>query len=145
MARRRFQRYLQVGDGSVTSSLGSGDVLDDASLVFDCGGDIAIASAISGTGSVSQIGPDMLTLSGANSYNGGTTVSEGTLQVGNSGAVPGNTYTGNVEVDTNGTLDLNGQNITINGLSGLGTVTNNGSALSTFTVVHRTRRANSTA
>ena len=41
---------LQLGDAHATGSLGSGNVTDFGSLVFDCGGDAAVGNAISGTG-----------------------------------------------------------------------------------------------
>ena len=123
---------LQFGDGNTTGSLGGGAVEDNASLVFDCGSDVQVGNTISGSGSLSQISSNMLTLTGDNSYNGGTTVDAGTLQVGDTGAIPADPYTDNVEVDA--TLDLDGFSITINGLTGAGTVTNNASTLSTFTV-----------
>ena len=78
------------------------------------------------------LGPGTLTLTGTETYSGDTLVSDGTLQVGNPAAIPSGAGYGNVEV--NGTLDLDGQNVTINGLSGSGTVTNNGSEASTLTV-----------
>jgi autotransporter-associated beta strand protein len=61
----------------------------------------------------------ILTLSASNTYSGGTTVSAGTLQVGNSNAIPSGWGKGDVIV--NGTLDLHGNNLSINGLSDNGT------------------------
>ncbi len=40
---------------------------------------------ISGTGTLTQAGTGTLILTGANTYTGGTTVSAGTLQIGNGG------------------------------------------------------------
>ena len=45
------------------------------------------AYAITGTGSVAQLGPGLLTLAASNGYSGGTTVSGGTLQLGNASAL----------------------------------------------------------
>ncbi|WP_049810274.1 autotransporter-associated beta strand repeat-containing protein, partial [Salmonella enterica] len=58
-------------------ALGSGDVTDNATLEMNTGGDFA--NNIGGTGSVVKSGDETLTLSGANSYTGGTTISGGTL------------------------------------------------------------------
>jgi autotransporter-associated beta strand protein len=46
-----------------------------------------VASAISGSGSVTIEGGGTVTLSGANTYSGGTTISAGTLQVENGGSL----------------------------------------------------------
>ena len=73
---------LQLGDGSTTASFGTGDVTDNASLVFNCLNDTTIGNAISGSGSLTQEGPDTLSLTGANSYSGFTMISDGTLQIG---------------------------------------------------------------
>jgi autotransporter-associated beta strand protein len=74
-----------VGD---TTSL-QGNIVDNASLVFDQGDDGTFGGAISGTGAVTKEGEGALTLSGSNSYSGGTTVDAGTL-VGNTSSLQGN-------------------------------------------------------
>ncbi|MJL71705.1 hypothetical protein DNI12_25050, partial [Salmonella enterica subsp. enterica] len=51
-------------------ALGSGDVTDNATLELNTGG--TFDNAISGSGQVEKSGDDVLTLSGANSYSGGT-------------------------------------------------------------------------
>ena len=67
-------------------------------------------------------GSGTLTLGVAGSYAGNTIVgADGTLAVGNAGAIPSGPNMGNVDVE--GTLDLMGNSITVNGLSGSGTVT----------------------
>ena len=89
-------------------------------------GNIASSGVISGAGGLTKQGIDTLTLSGANTYTGTTTVSAGTLQLGAANVIPDGAGTGNVSVT--GTLDLNGFNETINGLSGAGTVDNTAAA-----------------
>ncbi|MBP7000598.1 autotransporter-associated beta strand repeat-containing protein [Amaricoccus sp.] len=82
---------LQVGDGGTDGTL-AGDIVDDAVLALDRADDLAMAGAISGTGLVRQQGAGTTTLSGANSYAGGTEILAGTLQVagdGNLGAATG--------------------------------------------------------
>ena len=90
------------------------------------------SGVISGTGALTKAGAGTLTLSGTNTYSGNTTISGGTLKVGSTSAIPYGSGKGNVAV--NGTLDLNANSITINGLSGSGTVTTSVAGTITFTV-----------
>ncbi|MCE9544250.1 MAG: autotransporter-associated beta strand repeat-containing protein [Planctomycetia bacterium] len=74
---------LQIGTGGATGTLGSGTVIDNASLVFKRNNSLSVSNAISGTGSVTQAGAGgTTTLSGNNTYSGTTTISAGTLIAG---------------------------------------------------------------
>ncbi len=79
---------LQVGNGSAASSLGTGSVTDNGSLIFDlAASSSATVGAISGTGSLTQEGSgSTLVLTGADTYTGTTTISAGSLQVGTGGS-----------------------------------------------------------
>jgi autotransporter-associated beta strand protein len=78
---------LQVGNGGSAASIGStSGVLDNGSLVFNHTDSVTFAPVISGSGSLTRMGTGILTLAGSNTYSGGTTISAGTLQVGNGGA-----------------------------------------------------------
>ena len=57
-----------------------------------------------------------LNLSGGNTYSGNTSVNAGLLVLGSSAAISSGPGKGNVAVG--GTLDLGGNSVTINGLSG---------------------------
>ena len=72
---------LQLGDGGTTGSL-AGDVLDNGILAFNRSDAVTFAGAISGSGGVAMLSNSTLTLTGANSYTGATTVSAGTLLAG---------------------------------------------------------------
>ena len=61
-----------------TSTL-SGDVVDNAALVFNQTVNSSLSGVISGAGTVMQAGNTTLTLSGTNTYTGTTTISSGTL------------------------------------------------------------------
>ena len=77
--------------GSGTHSIeGSivGNFSNSSNLVFDASTDSSIAGNISGTGSITQQGPGIVTLSGVNTYEGGTTVIGGELLVDNADALP---------------------------------------------------------
>ncbi|WP_161403102.1 MULTISPECIES: autotransporter-associated beta strand repeat-containing protein, partial [unclassified Salmonella] len=60
---------------SNVEALGTGDITDNATLELNAGGDFA--NNIGGTGSVVKSGDKTLTLSGSNTYTGGTTISGG--------------------------------------------------------------------
>ena len=78
---------LQVGGGGGGASIGGiSNVLDNASLVFNHNDSQTIAGAIGGSGNLTQTGTGILTLTANNTYTGPTTVSAGTLQVGNGGS-----------------------------------------------------------
>ena len=71
-----------------------------------------------------------LTLSGANTYTGATTVAAGTLRGGASNAFSAASPT---TVSAGGTLDLGGFDQTVSALAGGGTATNSGSSAHTLT------------
>ena len=64
---------LQIGAGSTTGIL-PGNVTNNSILTFNRSNTFTYAGIISGTGAVNQIGSGLLTISGANSYDGLTTV-----------------------------------------------------------------------
>ncbi|EGA8107144.1 autotransporter outer membrane beta-barrel domain-containing protein, partial [Salmonella enterica] len=99
-------------------ALGSGDVTDDATLELNTGG--TFDNAISGSGQVVKSGDKMLTLSGANSYSGGTLISDGTLVASNVEAL------GTGDVTDNATLELNTGGTFDNAISGSGQVVKSG-------------------
>jgi autotransporter-associated beta strand protein len=85
---------LQLGDGGSTGSI-TGDVVVDSNgvLAFNRSNNMVLAGAISGAGRLNKLGDGVTTLSGANTYTGGTTISAGTLSVGDggtSGSITGN-------------------------------------------------------
>ena len=94
---------LQVGNGGTSGTLGSGAITDNASLVFNRSDSLTIANAISGTGSLTQSGAGTTTLTANNSYLGTTSVSSGTLQIGNGGST-GTLGVGDVTLSNNANL-----------------------------------------
>lgn len=83
---------------------------------------ISGAGRIGGNAALTKQGTSQLALNIANEFAGGVEIQAGTLRIDHAQAIPSGVGKGNVQVD--GVLDLNGQSIFINGLSGAGTVRN---------------------
>jgi autotransporter-associated beta strand protein len=92
---------LQIGAGGTTGSV-SGAIANNSVLVFNRSDDLTYGSVLSGTGQLSKVGDGILTLTGSNTFSGGTAVSTGTLRVGHLSALG----SGSVTVFSGGTLDL---------------------------------------
>ena len=131
-------------------------MVNNAALRFSRSDATSFGGSISGTGSLTKLGADTLTLTGSNSYSGSTRVAAGTLVLGSTSALAGstldlnaadsgtvafamadmNTYelgglTGSRNLATSGTVRLsvgaNGQSTTYTGvLFGVGSLTKTG-------------------
>src|SRR5262249_21647367 len=71
---------LQVGNAGTTGSI-LGNVTDNATFTFNRSDNYLFPGNISGTGVVNQSGTGILTLTGNNTYTGGTNVNAGTLAI----------------------------------------------------------------
>ncbi|MCX8475870.1 MAG: autotransporter-associated beta strand repeat-containing protein [Sphingomonas sp.] len=121
---------LQIGDGGTTGSI-TGDVANNAALVFNRSDDLAFSGAINGTGSVTQAGAGTTILTGDSNYTGGTTITAGTLQIGDGGTT--GSITGNIANNVALTFDRS-DDLTFDGvISGAGTMTQAGSGILTLT------------
>jgi len=115
---------LQVGNGGASGTLGSGAVTNNGTLSFSRSDNPVVANNISGTGALRAM--SSVTLTGANSYSGVTTIDSGaTIQVGAGGTVG---TLGSGDVVNNGTLSFNRTNaVTVaNNIGGTGVVVQNG-------------------
>ncbi|AMW83886.1 autotransporter [Pseudomonas yamanorum] len=94
---------VQVGDGGTTGSL-LGDVATSTgtTLAFDHSDPYAFGGVISGAGALNQMGSGTLVLTGANTYTGGTSITAGTVQVGDGGTT--GSLVGDVATSTGTTL-----------------------------------------
>ncbi|MDK9579900.1 autotransporter-associated beta strand repeat-containing protein, partial [Salmonella enterica subsp. enterica serovar Rissen] len=99
-------------------ALGTGDVTNNATLELNTGGDFI--NNIGGTGRVEKSGDETLTLSGSNTYTGGTLISGGTLVATNVEAL------GTGDVTDNAVLELNTGGDFINNIGGTGRVEKSG-------------------
>jgi autotransporter-associated beta strand protein len=94
-----------------------------AYAIDTAGQNVTFASALTSSGgSLSKIGTGTLTLSAANTYNGGTAVNGGTLLL--SGGNNRLATDGSVSVSSGAVLNLGGNSQTVSGLNGTGSVTN---------------------
>ena len=110
-----FQNTLSgVGDVRNLNLLGSGSGLFSGMIA-----DSAVTPNPSET-ALWKSGSGMWTLTGVNTYSGSTTIDQGTLQVGASAALPSGAGKGIVAFDNaanTAVLDINGNNVVVNGLS----------------------------
>ena len=101
-------------------------------------GSLVMSGNITGPGGLTKTGSGPLVLSGLNNYGGDTTVSAGTLRLGSSTAIPGGATNGNLNLNGDSSLDLNGFSATINGLlsdgSGTPAIGNSSTNPSTLTL-----------
>jgi autotransporter-associated beta strand protein len=142
---------LQIGNGGTSGKI-SGDVLDLGVLAFNRSNNITFDGLILGSGQVNQIGTGTLILGGANTYSGGTLITNGgTLRANNS--MPGvsssvgagtvtldngqfqagaanltfsNNFTINNSFSLGSAFDNNGKTLTLSGVIGDGTEDING-------------------
>jgi autotransporter-associated beta strand protein len=121
---------LQIGNGGTAGSI-IGNVTDNGKLAVDLSASFALGGAISGAGSLTQSGAGTTTLTGADNYSGGTTISAGTLQIGNGGTA--GSITGNVTDNAAMTIDLSGGLALSGGVSGSGNLTQSGTGTTTLT------------
>ncbi len=77
---------LQLGAGGTAGNIASTAIPNDGVLAFNRSDSATVIGSISGAGSVQQIGTGTTILTGTNSYAGPTSISAGTLQIGNGGA-----------------------------------------------------------
>ncbi|MFS2108979.1 autotransporter-associated beta strand repeat-containing protein [Sphingomonas sp. Sphisp140] len=87
-----------------TSAISGGSITNNGTLTYVQSGASSIGKVISGSGAL-RVEGGQVTLTGFNTYTGGTTVAGGSLQVGD-GAASGR-ITGAITVDSGGTLIFN--------------------------------------
>ena len=99
---------LQLGNGGASGSLSTGSLITDNSVfAFNRSNNVTQgtdfnASAITGSGSLVQMGPGLLTLNVANSYTGGTKISGGTITCSadnNLGTIPATVQAANITLN----------------------------------------------
>ena len=130
-----------VGTLNFGTNGGSAGTLSAGTIAFGSGAGVinfnqtnatTLSGSISGNGTVNQLGTGTTTLTGNNSYTGTTTISAGTLQIGNGGA---SGTLGTTNVIDNGTLALNRSDVVTlgNTISGTGAFIQKGTGTTTLT------------
>lgn len=122
---------LQIGNGGTSGSI-NGPVTNNGTLIFNRSNSFTFSKVISGTGNLIKTGDGTLSLSGANTYSGSTSINYGTLQLNAANVIPDGASKGDVLLY--GTLDLNSYSETINGLSGNGVVDNSSEGTPVLTI-----------
>jgi autotransporter-associated beta strand protein len=89
---------LQLGAGGVDGSISAINITNNGAFAVNRSDNVTLSSAIAGSGTLTKLGAGSLVLSGANTYNGNTVLSAGTLQVDQSSSGTGSL------VSSNGTI-----------------------------------------
>jgi len=122
---------LQIGVGGTGAALGVSTLTNNGTLIFNQSDASTYSGIISGTGAVTKQGGGTLTLDGANSYSGVTTISGGVLALSGTGSIG----TGDLNLGSGGVFDLTAlasgtYSLPSTGaLIGSGTLTGNGHTL----------------
>ncbi len=128
-----YQQTVVPGDAVTFNDRGIGAVILNTSaspasiLVSNTAESYTIqgSGSLGGVAALTKLGTNSLTLAlTGDSYSGGTTISNGTVILGAANALG----SGNLAISAPGTLELAGNALTLNGLSGAGTIDNNAAA-----------------
>ncbi|MCX5679577.1 MAG: autotransporter-associated beta strand repeat-containing protein [Candidatus Omnitrophica bacterium] len=120
---------LQAG-GAITSEATRLVTLASTGIIDTNGNAVSIAGVMSGAGGLTKAGADTLTLSGANTYTGATTVNAGTLKAGvasvaNTSGAFGNNSAVILANNASTNLDITGKDTQIGSITGGGTTGGN--------------------
>jgi autotransporter-associated beta strand protein len=74
---------IQIGNGGTTGTIGTGNITNNTSLIYNRTNDYTIPGVISGTGSLTKDGTGTLTLTNINTHTGTNTINSGTLVLNN--------------------------------------------------------------
>ncbi|WP_221029599.1 autotransporter-associated beta strand repeat-containing protein [Actomonas aquatica] len=123
---------LQLGNGAATGSV-TGDIVNNAAVVFDRTGDVTYTGVISGTGNVTHDG-SILRLDSAQTYTGSTTVKSGSILVLSTDTDQGLSAATDVELESGAILDISNRATEIAGLTGTGRIYSFGGSNGQLTV-----------
>ena len=116
---------LQLGNG-VTGGTVLGNILDNATLAFNNTAPLAFSNVVSGSGGLVKAGSGVLSLLAANAYSGPTTITAGTLQVGNGGNLGSLFAGGAITIGASGTLAFSRSDTVTQGINFSSGITGSG-------------------
>jgi len=119
----------QFGNGGTTGLI-SGGIANSGTVAFKLSGSSSYGGVISGSGTVEQRGSGTLTLTGTNTYSGLTTITSGTLQLGNGGTT--GMVAGSIANNSHLTFNRSNSFTYSQQISGTGDVTKSGSGTLTL-------------
>ena len=99
------QGNIQIGNGGTTGAIGTGNITNNTSLIYNRSNDYTIPGIISGSGSLTKQGSGTLTLTQNNTYSGSNTISAGVLVLQNDAPNPSNRVfngTGQLRIEPSG-------------------------------------------
>jgi autotransporter-associated beta strand protein len=132
--------------GTTNLNLGSGPVTMTGNIQVNAySNNLTIGGPMSGPYTLTKSQPGTVTLAGANSYTGTTTVSGGALKLGAGEVIPDGPGKGDLSVAA--VLDMNGFSETVNGLIGTtaGSINNTATGAVTLTIGNNDRSATNAA
>lgn len=106
--------HLQIATGGKTGNITSTSIVNNGKISFTRSDPYTYTGVISGTGALHQYKMNTLTLTGANTYTGATTIDKGGTIIGD--------ISKSIGVNINGTYDLNGTERTLIDPAGAGTI-----------------------
>ena len=121
-------QHLQLGNGTTTGSItGNVSLGAGAELLFDRSNAYSFGGVISGAGDLRQAGAGVLTLTGSNTYSGGTLIDSGVVAFSSAAALGSGlvTLSDGAELRGSGTITLN------DAISYVGTDSTHGATIST--------------
>ncbi len=126
---------LQLGNGSIAGTLGTGPLTDNGTLAFNLPANSTFSGVIGGSGGLAQMGSANMILTASNTYTGATTVSGGALQIGTGGTGASIGSTSGVTLGNNAAIVLDhSDNVTFSSvIGGTGSLTQMGSGVLTLT------------
>ena len=78
---------VMIGNNDLTGGLPSGNITNNGVMIFNQLGDSLLGNAISGLGVVTKNNPNLLTLTGTNTWSGATLLNAGTLELADHGSL----------------------------------------------------------
>lgn len=125
---------LRIGHGGETGDVFN-DIANDGLVEFNRSDVYVFDSVIYGEGDVAQIGSGTTVLTGENVYTGATSITNGTLQLGDGGTVGSIHATSGVAIGTDGTLAFNRSDLVVfdREITGTGAIDHIGSGATILT------------